>query len=61
MGDFLAQAFEYGDTYWIFFKMLIKTGMRKGEAAALEWSDIDFKNRTININKTLDFQPENRD
>lgn len=29
--------------------------MRKGEAAALQWSDINLKERTITINKTLDF------
>lgn len=45
----------YDYVYWIFFKVLIETGMRKGEAAALQWSDIDFKERTISINKTLDF------
>lgn len=25
--------------------MLIETGMRKGEAAALKWTDIDFKKK----------------
>ncbi|MGG4552560.1 tyrosine-type recombinase/integrase [Paenibacillus humicus] len=53
---FLQVAYKYGYIYWIFFKVLIETGMRKGEAAALQWSDIDFKEETININKTLDFQ-----
>ncbi|MDQ0491874.1 site-specific integrase [Paenibacillus brasilensis] len=55
---FLRQAHKYGYVYWIFFKVLIETGMRKGEAAALKWSDIDLKNRTITIDETLDFQPE---
>lgn len=41
--------------YWITFKLLMFTGMRKGEAAALQWSDIDLDAGTININKTLDF------
>ncbi|GAC40735.1 integrase [Paenibacillus popilliae ATCC 14706] len=52
---FLQTAHEYGYIYWIFFKLLIETGMRKGEAAALKWSDIDFKSKTISINETLDF------
>ena len=34
--------------------------MRKGEAAALQWPDIDLKNLTININKTLDFQAKDK-
>jgi integrase len=27
--------------------------LRKGEAMALQWKDIDFKNRTVSIDKTL--------
>ncbi|WP_377571102.1 site-specific integrase [Paenibacillus farraposensis] len=41
--------------YWFFFKFLIETGMRKGEAAALKWSDIELKNKTVVVKKTLDF------
>lgn len=29
------------------------TGMRIGEALALQWEDLDFENNVININKTL--------
>jgi len=35
--------------------------MRKGEGAALQWSDINFKDMTININKTLDFSTNNEE
>lgn len=35
------------------FRVLAFTGIRKGELQALEWSDIDFTNHTITINKTL--------
>lgn len=58
---FLQNAYEYGYIYWIFFKVLIETGMRKGEAASLQWSDIDLKNQTIHIWKTLDFKAKNED
>ena len=56
VANFLSQAFQYGYIYWVFFKLLIETGMRKGEAAALQWSDINMKAQTISISKSLDFQ-----
>ncbi|ANY71697.1 integrase [Paenibacillus ihbetae] len=58
---FLQAAHQYGYIYWIFFKVLIETGMRKGEAAALQWTDIDFKNQTITIDKTLDFTAKTKE
>lgn len=36
----------------VLYKLLLATGCRYGEAVALEWSDIDFDNATINITKT---------
>ncbi|WP_277674116.1 site-specific integrase, partial [Piscibacillus halophilus] len=56
---FLKTAYEYGYTYWIFFNFMIETGMRKGEVAALQWSDINFKENKVSVNKTLDFQTNN--
>ncbi|WP_191561659.1 site-specific integrase [Metabacillus idriensis] len=56
---FLQEAYKYDYIYWIFFKVLIETGMRKGEAAALKWSDVDLKEGLISINKTLNFKAEN--
>ena len=35
------------------FRLLAYTGMRIGEALALNWDDIDFSNKTIDINKNL--------
>ena len=37
----------------VLFRLLYITGCRKGEALALEWSDIDFKKRTVSITKNL--------
>lgn len=55
---FLQHAYKYNYVYYIFFRVLIETGMRKGEAAALQWNDINLKEKYIEINKTLDFQPK---
>lgn len=38
--------------YGIAFEFLSETGLRFGELAALTYKDIDFKNQTIDINKT---------
>ena len=44
--------YEEDKIYSIFFKLLFYTGMRKGEALALEWENIDFNKKIITINKT---------
>lgn len=35
------------------FLLLVRTGMRVGEALALKWGDIDFTGRFINVGKSL--------
>ena len=32
---------------------ILYTGLRRGEVVALKWSDIDFKNKTINVTKSV--------
>ncbi len=39
--------------YHTLFRLLAFSGMRKGEALALTWKDLDFTNETVTINKTL--------
>lgn len=36
---------------YTYFRLLAYTGMRKGEALALTWKDLDIENKTIDINK----------
>ncbi|WP_137597820.1 tyrosine-type recombinase/integrase [Paucilactobacillus kaifaensis] len=38
---------------YAFLRLLAFTGIRKGEAIALNWSDIDFHDSTLRINKAL--------
>lgn len=42
--------------FGIFAYFLLFTGLRRGEALAIEWKDIDFKNNTISVNKALFFK-----
>lgn len=39
--------------WFTFFRLLAYTGIRKGECLALTWNDIDFKNNTLTVNKTI--------
>ena len=41
--------------YYEFFALLLLTGMRYGEAAALLWGDIDMEAHVIRIDKSLSF------
>ncbi len=41
-----------------FISLLIDTGMRRGEATALEWRDVDFKGQTITVSKTACYTPQ---
>ena len=42
------------------FEVLLYTGMRYGECAALTWEDIDFEKNTITISKTISWVLKNR-
>ncbi|MFC7688146.1 site-specific integrase [Ureibacillus sp. GCM10028918] len=44
---------DYNFKAYIFFRLLAYSGMRKGEALALTWSDINFEDNEIRINKAI--------
>ncbi len=41
------------DPFGLFAYMAMYTGLRKGELLALTWNDIDMKNRTISVTKSI--------
>ena len=48
---------DYYEHYlFMSFWLLFMTGMRIGEASALQWSDIDFETGMLSITKTLDYK-----
>lgn len=38
------------------FRVALETGMRTGELIGLKWEDVDFKERTISIKRTLEYR-----
>ncbi len=36
-----------------FFSLIVATGMRRGEACALRWRDVDFEDQTIHVNESI--------
>ena len=50
---FLAAAKDTNLKKYAIFRLLAYSGMRIGECLALTWHDLDYKNNTIAINKTL--------
>lgn len=59
--DFLecCQKDKFPITYSL-FRVLAFTGIRKGEALALTWDDVDFFNKTLEINKTITKNSDNK-
>lgn len=45
-----------GNTYEYQYRFMLQTGLRTGELVGLKWSDVDFKNRTITINRSMEYR-----
>lgn len=44
--------------YKTMIEVLIYTGLRRGELCGLSWSDVDFENKLLNIDKSVLYLPE---
>lgn len=58
---FLDAAIKDNYTYYMFFRFLIESGVRKGEASSLTWSHIDVENRIITIDQSIDYEAKTDD
>ncbi|MEK3680031.1 tyrosine-type recombinase/integrase [Lactobacillus crispatus] len=53
---FLDTAKEISDQVYFYFLILATTGIRKSEAIALHWSDFNYENKTIQIQRTTAYK-----
>jgi integrase len=51
---FFSRLKDRSPKYYLFAKFIVSTGLRRGEALALTWADIDFENKRIRIDKSFD-------
>jgi integrase len=43
-----------GTAYEVLFVLIVNTGLRRGELAGLQWSDIDWRNRVLTVERQID-------
>lgn len=55
IGDFknIIERFPKGSSFYVPLQIAFNTGLRAGEVCGLTWNDIDFKNKTLEVNKIL--------
>jgi integrase len=47
-----------GERHYLTFLLAIYTRMRRGEILGLKWSDVDFANKRIHVNRSLAHIPK---
>ena len=45
-----------GTAYEYQYRFLMQTGLRTGELVGLKWSDVDLENRTLTINRSMEYR-----
>ena len=60
LNKFLKCAKERKFQYYVFFRLLAYSGMRKGEALALTWNKVDFLHGAIRVDKSVSKGINNR-
>ncbi len=58
VGKVLRAADASGDRRSIAVHLMLRLGLRRGEALGLTWSDVDFERRTISITHQLQREPD---
>lgn len=51
---FLKQA--KGQSYENQYKFILQTGLRTGELVGLKWEDVDFENKTVKIQRSMEYR-----
>ena len=46
-----AENCNFGKTYLLAVKIMLETGLRVGEVTGITWDDLDFNNKSINVDK----------
>lgn len=49
---------ELETIYKVIIWLAISTGLRRGEILGLHWEDVDFENKTISVNRSVQYIPE---
>ena len=45
-----------GQSYEYQYRFILQTGLRTGELVALKWEDIDFQNKTLKIQRSMEYR-----
>ena len=52
--EFLEQA--KGQSYENQYRFILQTGLRTGELIGLKWKDVDFENKTVKIQRSMEYR-----